>query len=232
MNSVTGPTALSQLIAEIRHLLTVGDVSYTSSSDPPDAYEGYIFALIVSTASRHGATVRYVDVHGASVSKLVFRTGPGQLYSDSQPYTHAVIEFAGTPPLEVHLGVYVQGSSGVLHECDVLVLPMEEGALSRGQRIAPRGTKAILIVECKYYVSNLGIGMARNFEGLRADIRTQRELFVSNTGSPSIARYLDARNREFERNVVPNSPQASYVQAEVRKTFKSYLSKFSPSTVI
>ncbi|MGY3680822.1 hypothetical protein [Streptomyces sp. TE33382] len=60
----------------------------------------------------------------------------------------------------------------------------------------------------------------------------QSELFVSNIGSPSIVRYLDARKRGFERDVVPNSPQAGYLQAEIRKTFKSYLNKHSPSTVI
>ncbi len=143
-----------------------------------------------------------------------------------------MIEFDGAPALEVHLGVYVTGSSGVLHECDVLVLPAEEAALSRAQGIAPRGSQSVLIVECKYYVSNLGIGLARNFEGLRADIRTQNELFVANTRSSSIVRYLDARKRGFEPDVVPHSPQAGYLQAEIRKTFKSYLSKHAPSTVI
>ncbi|RKT83961.1 hypothetical protein SAMN05421805_11265 [Saccharopolyspora antimicrobica] len=223
---------VNRLIGEISRLLATGAVSYDSMSRASDVYEGYIFSLLVDTASRHGARVHYEDVHGAYARELVFRTGPGQLYADSHPYTHAVIEFDGAPPLEVHLGVYVQGTSGVLHECDVLVLPVEEAELSRTQRIAPRGSQCVLVIECKYYVSSLGIGLARNFEGLRADIRTQNELFVSNTGSSSIVRYLDARKRGFERNVVPNSPQAVYLQAEVRKAFKGYLSKHSPSTVI
>lgn len=225
-------STVNQLVGEIKSLLAAGAVSYDSSSKPSDVYEGFIFSLIVATASRHGATVTYEDVHGAKASNLVFRTGPGHLYSDSHPFTHAVIEFDGAPALEVHLGVYVTGASGVLHECDVLVLPAEEAALSRAQGIAPRGSQCVLIVECKYYVSNLGIGLARNFEGLRADIRTQNELFVSNTRSSSIVRYLDARKRGFEPDVVPNSPQAGYLQAEIRKTFKSYLSKHAPSTVI
>ncbi|MBP0459588.1 hypothetical protein [Streptomyces montanisoli] len=225
-------TAVDQLIGEIKSFLAVGTLSYDAAPKPSDVYEGFVFSLIVATASRHGATVTYEDVYGAKVNSLVFRTGPGHLYGDSQPFTHAVIEFDGAPVLEVHLGVFVTGSSGVLHECDVLVLPAEEAALSREQNVAPRGSQSILIVECKYYVSNLGIGLARNFEGLRADIRTQSELFVSNIGSPSIVRYLDARKRGFERDVVPNSPQAGYLQAEIRKTFKSYLNKHSPSTVI
>jgi hypothetical protein len=226
-------STIDDLIREIRGLLRTESVSYDSASKPPDIYEGFVFSLIVATASRHGATVTYEDVHGTKTRVLVFRTGPGHLYSDSRPFTHAVIEFDGAPALEVHLGVYVTGTSGVLHECDVLVLPAEEAALSRAQGIAPRGSQCVLVIECKYYVSsNLGIALARNFEGLRADVRTQSELFVSNTRSPSIVRYLDARKRGFEPDVVPNSPQAGYLQAEIRKTFKSYLSKHTPSTVI
>jgi hypothetical protein len=225
-------TNVDQLVAEIRGLVGTGAISYNSASDSSDVYEGYIFSLIVSTASRHGARVSYEDVNGSPTRQLLFRTSPGQLYSDSHPFTFAIIEFDNAPPLEVHVGVYVQGSSGVLHECDVLVLPAEEAVLSRFQRIAPRGNQCVLVVECKYYVSHLGIALARNFEGLRADVRTQREIFVSNTGSSSVVRYLDARKREFERNVVPGAPQAGYLQGEIRRTFKSYLSKHAPSTVI
>lgn len=222
---------VDDLLHEIQGL--VGAVSYHSASAASDVYEGYVFALIVSTASRHGASVSYEDVHGAKVPGLLFRTSPGQLYSTSNPYTHALIKFSGAPALEVHLGVYVQGTSGVLHESDVLVLPAEEAAISRAQRIAPRGSQCVLVVECKYYVtSQVGIGLARNFEGLRADVRTQDELFVSNTGSPNMVRYLGARNREFERNVVPGSHQAGYLQAAIRNAFKGYLNKHSPSTLI
>ena len=122
-----------------RSLVSSGSVSYHSASASADVYEGYVFSLIVSTADRHGAGVSYRDVNGAKVSSLIFRTNPGHLYSDHPAYTYAVIEFAGAPALEVHLGVYVQGTSGVLHECDVLILPAEEAAISRTQRIAPRG---------------------------------------------------------------------------------------------
>lgn len=224
---------IGQLISEIKALLNISAIPYRSAFDVSDVYEAYIFSLIVATASRHGANVFYEDVHGSKVTDLVFRTSPGQLYGDARHFTHAVIEFDGAPALEAHVGVCVQGSSGVLHECDVLVLPSEEAALSRAQRIAPRGSQSVLIVECKYYVSTMGIGLARNFEGLRADVRAKSELFVSNdASSSSVVRYLNARKREFERNVVPSAAQVGYVQAEIRKTFKAYLSKHTPSTLI
>ncbi|MFE3198485.1 hypothetical protein [Embleya sp. NPDC059237] len=220
------------LLKEIRALLATGRISYQSASDIWDVYEGFIFSLVVATASRHGATVTYENVKGVRVKDLVFRTSPGQLYSDGAAYTHAVVRFDGAPPLEVHVGVRVQGTSGVLHECDVLVLPAAEATLSRVQRIAPRGSQCVLVIECKYYTSGLGIGQARNFEGLRADIRTQDELFVSNIGAMSVVKYLDARKRQFERNVLPGTSQTGYVQAGIRNAFKSYLSKNAPSTLI
>ncbi|MFI9270201.1 hypothetical protein ACIGXM_05740 [Kitasatospora sp. NPDC052896] len=223
---------VNQLIHEIQNLLATQQVPYHSASAPSDVYEGYVFSLIAATASRHGATVTYEDVYGANATKLVFRTSPGQLYGSSQPFTHARIEFQGAPALELHLGVQVQGTSGVLHECDVLLLPVEEAALSRAERIAPRGSQCLLIIECKYYVAPMNIGLARNFEGLRADIRTHSELFVSNTSTSSIVRYLHARKRGSERDVVPNSAQAGYLQGKIREVFKDYLSRHSPSTVI
>lgn len=45
-------------------------------------------------------------------------------------------------------------------------------------------------------------------------------------------RYLDARKRGFEPDVAPHSPQAGYLQAEIRKTFKSCLSKHAPPKAI
>lgn len=226
-------SAIEDLLSEIRSVLATNRISYDSASDPWDVYEGFLFSLVVATAIRHGARATYRDVKGTTVGDLVFRTSAGHLYSDSALFTHALIEFDGAPSLEVHVGVRVMGSSGVLHECDVLVLPGEEAALSRAQRIAPRGNHCVLIIECKYYTSTLKIGQARNFEGLRADIRTQAELFVSNIGAPNVVRYLDARKRCFERDVVPsNTAQVGYVQAEIRKAFKGFLSKHAPSVLI
>jgi hypothetical protein len=223
---------VDELVAEIQNMLATNSISYHSASAVWDVYEGFIFSLVVDTASRNGAKVTYRNVKGVVVSDLVFRTSPGQLYSDSKLYTHAVVEFEGAPLLEVHVGVRVQGTSGVLHECDVLVLPSAEAEFSRAEQVAPQGSQCVLIVECKYYTSGLDIGQARKFEGLRADVRTQAELFVSNIGSSSVVRYLAARNRAFERDVVPNTQQVIHVQAEIRNAFKRYLSKKAPSTLI
>ncbi|MEU8604553.1 hypothetical protein [Streptomyces parvulus] len=68
-----------------------------------------------------------------------------------------MVAFDHAPALEVQ----DQGNSGVLHECDVLILPADEPALSRQMRMAPRGNKWLLAIECKYYTaSRVGIGHA------------------------------------------------------------------------
>ncbi|MFD7298897.1 hypothetical protein ACFV9W_36935 [Streptomyces sp. NPDC059897] len=227
-------SAVNTLLHEIQTLLAGPGVSYTSASQPWDVYEGYLFSLATSTASSLGASVHYRDVDGNTVNSLVFRTSPGQLYSTTHPYTHAVVEFDRAPALEVHLGVQVQGNSGVLHECDVLILPADEAALSRQIRMAPRGNKCLLAIECKYYTaSRVGIGHARNFEGLHSDLRTARNLFVSNTGASSVVKYLSARKRGYEREVVPaNVNTVGYTRGQIREAFKIYLGKTAPSTVI
>ncbi|MFD8864038.1 hypothetical protein ACFV1F_06545 [Streptomyces sp. NPDC059590] len=221
------------LLNEVKFLIAARSFSYTSTSDACDVYEGFVFSLVVSTASKWGAQVRYEDVHGNTVQDLLFRTGPGQLYQKTKPFTHAVIEFDRAPALEAHVGVRIQGGSGVLHECDVVVLQADEAALSRREGIAPRGTKCLLAIECKYYTTHLGIELARNFEGLHADLRAQHELFVSNTSAPNVLRYLSARKREYEPLVAPSSPdRVQEVRSQIRRAFKSYLSGYTGSALI
>jgi len=225
---------VDDLLQEIQNLLAGPGIFYTSASQPWDVYEGYLFSLAVSTASSLGASVHYKDVHGSTVNNLVFRTTPGRLYSTKHPYTHAIVEFDRAPALEVHVGVQVQGNSGVAHECDVLILPSDEAALSRQIRMAPRGNKCLLAIECKYHTAGpVDIGHARNFEGLHSDLRTARNLFVSNTGAPNVVKYLSARKRGYEREVVPaNVNTVGYTRGQIREAFKIYLGKTAPSTVI
>ncbi len=226
-------THMDELIAEIRRTAHHRGISYNSASKAYDVYEGYLFSLIVATAAKHKARVAYEDVYGNSVQDLVFRTSPGHLFNRNVPYTHALMKFQGAPALEVHVGVRVQGRSGVLHECDVLVLPADEAHLSRSEHIAPRGSKCLLAIECKYYGSNLKIRDARNFEGLHADLGATHTLFVSNVGAPNVTKYLASRNRWEEREVVPsNMDQVGYTKNKIRESFKWYLSRHSPSTPI
>lgn len=212
----------SNLLNEIDTLLGGVNVSYTSASATNDLYEGFVFALVIQAAKAAGASVTYETVHGAPTSDLVFRTSPGMLYSVVQPYTHAVLQFDKLDALEVHVGVRVQGRSKVLHECDVLVLSQSEAALSRGKSVAPRGSKCLLAVECKFYASPLGLALAREFHGLHSDLAVQFPHFVSNLRSRSVERLLTSLRRKWEGDVRPSAKEATYLEGAFREAFKHY----------
>lgn len=213
------------LLRELRTRLSLNSVSYTSASAANDVYEAFVFAIAVDTAAARGATVYYEDVYGRRTRDLVFRTSPGRLHSTRQTYTHAVVEFDGTPALEIHVGVYVEGNSRVLHECDVLILEKSEADGCRRFGVMPRCRRCLLAVECKYYVSNLPLGQARGFVGLNADLGQNKALFVANTSSDNVVRYLDHRKAGWEHLVLPHSSQAENLSSEIRKVFRHHVSR-------
>jgi hypothetical protein len=96
--------------------------NYSTASAANDLFEGYVFSLVIAAARSQGAQLSFEDVNEAAVTSLLFRTSPGFIYSRAQPYTHARIAFPRCPELEAHIGVFVGGRSGVLHECDVAVI--------------------------------------------------------------------------------------------------------------
>lgn len=217
-------TRIDDLLSELANAVGQRDTSYNSSSAAWDIYEGYAFALVIRAAAAAGGAVTYEDRDGNPVSRLLFRTSPGMLYSTAHPYTHAVLSFPGCDPLEVHVGVRVQGKSGVLHECDVLVLPVDEANLSRTKNVAPRGTRSLIAIECKYYASHLSLHLARGFHGLHSDLGLKYPYFVTNLRALRIERYLTYHNRNWENGVIPHSRQAVYFEGQVREAFKKYQS--------
>ncbi|MEV4399998.1 hypothetical protein [Nonomuraea sp. NPDC049607] len=223
-------TSTDDLLRELQSYLHGVTTSYRSSSDPNDVYEGYIFALVVTEALARGGLVHYEDVHGNKTSRLVFRTTPGRIYSRAHPYTHAVIQFGTARPLEAHVGVQVQGTSGVLHECDVLVLTADEAELSRSAGVAPKTKGCVLAIECKFYTSSLKLDLARSFQGLGADLGERgRPTFVSNGSSTTIKRYLSHKKRDWEHDVLPGNTQVDGLRSKIREAFKVYLSRADPT---
>jgi hypothetical protein len=216
-------SAIDDLLADLARSIGLRPTSYNTKSAAWDIYEGYVFGLVVRAGVAAGASVRYEDVNGQTANRLCFRTSPGMLYSTLHPYTHAVLGFPNCDPLEVHVGVQVQGKSGVMHECDVLVLPTDEANLSRGKKVAPRGSRALLAVECKYYATHLTLALARGFHGLHTDLGLQHPFFVANIRAPRIERYLSYHKRTWENGVMPGSTEATYLEGLMREAFKKHI---------
>ena len=217
-------TRIDDLLSELTDAVGGRSISYNSSSAAWDIYEGYTFGLVIRAAIAAGSSIFYQDRYGSRVTKLLFRTSPGMLYSTAHPYTHAILSFPGCDPLELHVGVRVQGKSGVLHECDVLVLPVEEANLSRSRNVAPRGTRSLIAIECKYYASHLSLQLARAFHGLHSDLGLKYPFFVTNLRAQRVERYLTYHNRSWENGVIPHSREAVYFEGLIRESFKKYQS--------
>lgn len=147
-------------------------------------YEQYIWILVLEAARKENATITYWNVTGSQLtqnSPIIFRAGPGYIFSRRKAYTHARIEFPNRSPLEAHVGVRVAASSNVVHECDVVVLTLEEAETCRRGNVIPRASEVILGIECKLHGTEIPLGEGRGFVGLTADLgKKERFYFVSN----------------------------------------------------
>lgn len=218
-----------QLLTELRSLLGTAHTSYGNASEPHDLYEGFVFALVVSTARAHGARVTYEDVHGKPTTNLVFRTSPGQLSSTRRDYTHAILRFGSAPPLEVHVGVMVQGNSKVEHECDVVVLDAAEAQTCRQVKAPPRSARCHLAIECKYYTVRLPLHLARGFAGLKTDLTKPDVIFVANANAASPAKFLNHhKNLKQEFGALPGTSQIEHLRSHIREAFKPHVIDHDP----
>lgn len=74
--------------------------SFGTATQVGDLYEAYIFTLVVRAALNEGAvaeqggSLTFRNPEDQITADLLFRRSPGQIYATTQPYTHAVIEFA------------------------------------------------------------------------------------------------------------------------------------------
>ena len=178
--------------------------SLTAASAGSDIFEAYILSIVLNAAEIEGATIAFRNVDGSVPGLFTFRTSPGHIWWDSQLYTHVELQFPDAPLLELHLGVYVTGKSGLIHEADVLVLLSEEAQMCRLNQVPPRSRKSIIAAECKFYASNLRIGLGRAFVGLCSDLSTRECFFVTNSTSTSIEKLLTHQRRKWQSLVEPN----------------------------
>lgn len=218
------------LLAEIEETLSNAVLPSLSNSDAvSDIYEAYLFSLVLQAAREEGADVSLACINGGMPSTFVFRTSPGYLNSRRKNYGYAVIDFAGCPRLEVHLGVRVSGHSAVMHECDVSVLFESEAITcrSRTEHVAPRSHKLIAILEAKYYTTDLALHLGRGFLGLVRDLSAHKSFFVINREARQIERLLAYKKQQWEHKVVPTEAIAvKRLTNALQKAFHNFQAKY------
>jgi len=152
------------LLAQIARLLPLAlDPAYVTKAATDDLYEVVSFYLVTKAADDAEGKVSFVDGDGNTVTSLCFSTQPH--YISKGPYAHALIEFDGKLPLEVHIGIYISSKSLDPMECDVCVVHKREAdafrssakrpVRNRGIRKGPDSLKVLIATECKYWENDL-----------------------------------------------------------------------------
>ncbi|MDN7542746.1 hypothetical protein [Burkholderia cenocepacia] len=198
-----------------------------SSAQANDAFEVYALSLVLRAARDEGANINFESTSGIfNPSPLRFRTSPGRIFSVAQDYSHATVSFPDGLSFEAHIGVYVEGLAGVLHECDVLVVDASEGEFCRRNRVHPKKSSIVLTAECKFYTGKLGIDLGRQFIGVTTDLGSEGRFFLSNADGKSVDRVLAHHKRQRFFNLTPLDPDAeNQVVALFRSTFRNLRAK-------
>ena len=185
---------------------------YLNRNTVDAAYAGYIFGLVLAAVERvaDANTVGLRSAQAAqqqtSPSVFIIRGSPGPLSSTTQDFGFALFQYRGVA-YEVHLGVQYRGSSGVLHEFDVSILPADAADQCRSSNKAPGSAKACALFECKCYSNSLGIELGREFVGLKTDFTSvPMARLVTNADSDSVALFLKKTNRpKLSVRLAPNN---------------------------
>jgi hypothetical protein len=222
---VAATVSASALVAAIRSSLSIPVRSHSASTPGYDLYEVYLFCVCLEAAESIGMTVSFRDAAGMLTTSLLLRTSPSAIWSHTQKYTHAVLSFHGETRFEVHLGIYVRASSGISHEADIAVIEAAEGAKARVQQSDPRVSRAAIVIEAKFYSSNVRLRTGREFLGLVADFGGGSTIFVSSAPGSSVHRLLSYRSRSAHFGLVPNSAQEGELKSRISIKLRDYLAR-------
>jgi hypothetical protein len=202
---------LTSMIDAVLNSISPGTAPYLNRNTADAAYAGYVFGLLLRAVARI-AEPNSVHLGSAQTSPtqpnlFVIRGAPGALYSRDQNFGFGAFAYEGEE-YEIHFGVQYRGSSAVLHEFDISIIPTKAADESRSARRPPGPGKACALFECKFYDTNIGIELGRELVGLRSDFTSVPiARLVTNSDSASVALFLKKTNRpKLSRRVEPGNP--------------------------
>jgi hypothetical protein len=230
VSAPTPATPQALLASLLASLPTALPTTMTATGPAPtagnDLYEAYLFGLVLRAGRREGFNITLADPDGpATVLRL--RRSPGRLSSGGPPgarFTHAVLECAPRPALELHTGIGVVGQSKVVHEADVLVLPQADADRCRNLNLDPPGRDTELLIEAKYYTNPVGLGTGREFLGLRADISTRHKVFVATLASGSVVSLFSGKFVPHDVGVLPRRRGEISLLSLIQRVLRDYRS--------
>lgn len=174
---------MTKSVAELEKMLqeqlgatwSVSGLSSVKAKKNYSLYEIYVLTLVLEAATQLGAHEIEFLVWNARTKKSSltknpdFKTGPHNIYTDKDVYAKFLLPKRRVP-LEVHLGVYCQGKSGVGHECDICVIKESAANSCRTHKKQPHHTDLVLAIESKYYTQSIRVALSREFIGLGRDL--------------------------------------------------------------
>jgi hypothetical protein len=204
-----------------------GHAPVASAGQANDAFEVYVLTLALRAGREEGAMVQFQSASGSiNPAALRFRTAPGRIYSPANDYTHALLVFPQNLSYEAHIGVYVEGLAGVLHECDLAVIQAAEARFCRRNWVHPKKASVLLTAECKFYTGKLGIALGREFLGTTADLGAEGRFMLSNSNGRSVDRVLAHHKRKRHFGLTPlNIDAENQVVAQFREVFRDAKAK-------
>lgn len=116
------------------------------------------------------------------------------------------------------------GTSKVVHEADVLVLPQADADRCRDFDLDPRGYRALLLIEAKYYTNPVGLGTGREFLGLSSDVTAKNKVFVATLASESAVSLFSGKSVSHDVGVLPRRPGESNVLGLIQRVLRDYRS--------
>jgi hypothetical protein len=217
-------TTASDLLDAVRRALPAAlGVNLTTQSETWDLYEAYAFARVLEAARADGYTVSYERLRGAAPNQtFVFRRGPGSIWSTA--FSFAVLRYDPAPVLEVHVGVRVEGQSGVAHEADVSAILQSEANRARADKFAPRARACVFVIECKYYLATLKLSLLREFLGLTTDLRSHntQHWLMANVSHAELPAMMKHHKRLWADNAVPQSDGERNFGQQLEPTLHRY----------
>jgi hypothetical protein len=215
----------SKLVNAIQSSLSIPIRSHSALTPGYDLYEVYLFGLCIEAAKSIGMGVSFMDATGMPKHDLILRTSPSSIWSQAHKFTHASLSWRGRERLEAHLGIYVKAGSGVSHEADVVVIEAAEAARARVQRNDPRVNQAAVVIEAKFYSSNVRLGTGREFLGLVTDLGGGPPIFVASSPGGSVHRLLSYRSKSAHFELIPESTQENELKSQIATKLRDYLAR-------
>ena len=213
----------TELIEAVERVLGELASLYIGGASEADLYEAALMTIAVGAAQDAGGVVMMTNDSQTPTAILHFRRSPGNLWLGQ--FSYGRVSFGGVgAELEVHLGVYVVGRSGVAHECDVALIDHDEAERSRRGAVHPRSQGLVASIEAKHYVVSPGIGVGRGFVGLSTELGQKKcALSFPAKGSSSLATLIANRPSECFDELIPESAAARRLRSHLDQMIRNWL---------